>query len=241
MATAKELAQTAREATNTATQDAQTKYGTDIHEDRDDLDVLAGAGGVSAANVTVDSTSLDGTETTVQGVFEELETQVQLAATTHAALITGTHGVVLAAPLADSSATASDVTVNADAGLSVAVAADSIYLVECFLRFTAETDGGCGLRADFTVPANSTIFGSDVGAGDTPLFGSAGSVVALDTEVAIDDIGTTWHSLIHGVLLTTDTAGNLGLSWAQKDSVDEDLIRKVGSYLQVTLIGANPA
>lgn len=196
---------------------------------------------VLASEITVDSTNLDGTATNVQAVLEELETQVQAAAAAHAALITGAHGVVLAAPLTDSAVAVSDVTVNADAGLNVAVAADSIYLVEAFLRFTAEVDGGCGLRVDFVPPANSTIFGSDVGAGDTPLFGSAGSVVALDTEVAIDDIGTTWHSLIHGVLLTTDTAGTLGISWAQKDSVDEDLTRKVGSYLKVTLIGANPA
>ena len=44
----------------------------------------AQAGNIAATAVTVDSTNLDGTATNVQTVFEELETQVQAAVTTHA-------------------------------------------------------------------------------------------------------------------------------------------------------------
>lgn len=166
-----------------------------------------------------------------------LEAANTAQATTNAA-ITGVHGVLLAAPLADSAVVASDVTVNADAGLSVTVEADSIYLLECVLRFTAEVDGGCGVRVDFTVPANTTITGASL---NGSLFGDGTSVVALDTEVTEDDIGTSYEVKIIGQVVTTDTAGAVGVSWAQKDSVDEDLTRKVGSYLKLTLIGANPA
>lgn len=201
-------------------------------------EVVVGGVDVDAAQVVIDDAAFATlTETDGQALFEEIDTAlVALAADDDA--ITGVHGVVLAAPLADSAVAASDVTVNADAGLSVAVIADSIYLLEAVLRFTAEVDGGCGVRVDFTVPANTTITGSSL---NGSLFGDGTSVVALDTEVTEDDIGTSYEVKIVGQVATTDTAGNVGVSWAQKDSVDEDLTRKVGSYLKLTRIGANPA
>jgi hypothetical protein len=58
-------------------------------------DHLADTTGAHAASaISVDSTNLDGTQITVQGVLEELETQVQAAASTHAGtdLSTSVHG-----------------------------------------------------------------------------------------------------------------------------------------------------
>ena len=67
------------------------KIGTDGNAaDADNtLDALVTAE-VLAAEITVDSTNLDGTATTVQAVLEELETQVQTAASTHVSA-TGAH------------------------------------------------------------------------------------------------------------------------------------------------------
>jgi hypothetical protein len=68
-----------------------SKIGTDgnVADADNTLDALVTLE-VLAAEITVDSTNLDGTATTVQAVLEELETQVQLAASTHVTA-TGAH------------------------------------------------------------------------------------------------------------------------------------------------------
>lgn len=103
-----------------------------------------------------------------------------------------------------------------DPHLLLPVTANATYLLECT---TAWTNGGGGMRFDWTGPAGATMVWTDndgVGVG------------ALGTDVTFT---TTNGCTIKGALVVAGTAGNVTLRWAQNTSNAADTVLLAGCYL----------
>jgi len=110
------------------------------------------------------------------------------------------------------------VTPAADPDLVVAVEANSRYDVTCIVGWT---NGGGGMRFDFTGPTSATMLWVD----------NDGSVAAtIGTDLTFNvTVGTT----LKGTLITVGTAGNLTLRWAQNTSNAADTTLLAGCGLHV--------
>lgn len=114
---------------------------------------------------------------------------------------------------------ASTVTAAADPHLTLTLAANAVYDVECVAVWST---GGGGLRATWTVPSGATMTWTDNdGVGVT----SAAGVVTFSGTT-----GTTFK----GTLTTAGTAGSITLQWAQSTSNAAATILRAGSALKLT-------
>lgn len=109
-------------------------------------------------------------------------------------------------------------TAAADPDLVVAVEANSRYDVTCIVGWT---NGGGGMRFDFTGPSGATMLWVD----------NDGSVAAtIGTDLTFNvTVGTT----LKGTLITAGSSGNLTLRWAQNTSNAADTTLLAGCGLHV--------
>lgn len=126
----------------------------------------------------------------------------------------------------DQTVTNSATRVNASAALLIDAEADSTYTAEWDLYLTGSSD------ADFKVgpvlTSGSTVIGS---AGDGITLD--GTFVAAATTVTIPTAGTTAVHARVTATFTVDTAGTVGISWAQATATSaETTAIKAGSVLR---------
>lgn len=141
-----------------------------------------------------------------------------------AGIKTFTNGVVLSAGIGSvrsaikAAATSRNTTITpaADADLAVAVEANSRYEVTAIVGWT---NGGGGMRFDFTGPTSATMMWVDND-------GSVASVIGTDLTFSVT-VGTT----LKGTLVVVGTAGTLTLRWAQNTSNAADTTLLAGSAL----------
>lgn len=113
------------------------------------------------------------------------------------------------------------VTPAADPDLVVAVEANSRYDVTAVVGWT---NGGGGFRVDFTGPSGATMLWVDND-------GSVASAIGTDLTFSVT-VGTS----LRGTLVTSGTAGNLTLRWAQNTSNAADTTLLAGCSLLATRI-----
>lgn len=113
------------------------------------------------------------------------------------------------------------VTPAADPDLVVAVEANSRYDVSAVVGWT---NGGGGFRVDFTGPSGATMLWVDND-------GSVASTIGTDLTFSVT-VGTS----LRGTLVTSGTAGNLTLRWAQNTSNAADTTLLAGCSLLATRI-----
>jgi len=132
-----------------------------------------------------------------------------------------------------------------DDHLVLAVAADSVYIVEAFLIYRANVSADFKLA--FTWPASATMsFGSiggdlDAGGGDnnTVKLQARQRATSGSTTLTYASIGTGSETSLRvtGLLITGATAGNLQLKWAQNTAHASDAILMEDSWLSLRKVG----
>jgi len=119
---------------------------------------------------------------------------------------------------ADESVTSSTALQNDDA-LVAAVAANATYLFFCYLDYEGGTGGSSDLKFSWSVPASATLRFS--------LIGSDSSATTMVSTTKSDSTSYTGRTagaatlqanVQIGTLVTSSTAGNLQLQWAQNTS-----------------------
>lgn len=107
-------------------------------------------------------------------------------------------------------------TVTSDPNLTLTVAANATYVVDCTVVWT---NGGGGFRCAWTGPAGATMVWTDNdGAGN-------GTISTQSTFSAT--VGTT----LKGALVTSGTSGTFALQWAQNTSNAANTTLLAGCYL----------
>lgn len=108
------------------------------------------------------------------------------------------------------------VTPTADPNLTVSVAANATYMVQCVVAWT---NGGGGFRCDWGAPAGATMVWTD----------NDGS--GLPTLTTQDVFSATTGTTLSGALVTTGTSGTFALQWAQNTSNAANTTLLAGCYL----------
>jgi len=135
----------------------------------------------------------------------------------------------------DQTLTSSSTTLQNDADLAVAVAANKVYRLQCVIRFqspsTADIKFGWTYPAGLTIKYVELINALGAGAGVTSIF-------AIDETSAIAAEGVTPGSVFFtGVVFVGGTAGTLQLQAAQNSSDAGTTKVLTGSYLSLERIG----
>lgn len=117
-----------------------------------------------------------------------------------------------------STSRASTTTVSADPHLVVAVEANAVYRVQVFVGWT---NGGGGFKAAFSGPSGATMNWTDNDGGYSSAIGTTQS---FNTTVGTSFLGT---------LITSGTAGNLSLVWAQDSSNAANTTLAAGCHIAV--------
>jgi hypothetical protein len=130
-------------------------------------------------------------------------------------------------------AVASSTTLQDDNHLTVAVAANAIYLFELEATYQASSTGL--LKTQLSVPASTTgnISICALGNGVT---GSA-KLAAVNSSAVFGGNGADCTARIYGTVTTAGTAGSILLQWAQSTSHATGTTLYAGSYMRVTRIG----
>lgn len=131
---------------------------------------------------------------------------------------TGAGAITYVTKSADTSR-ASTATTAADPHLTLAVAANAVYDVECVAVWTT---GGGGLRATWTAPSGAGMVWTD------------NDGVGVATAAGVVTFASTTGTTFKGTLTTSATAGSLTLSWAQSTSNASATVLKAGSSLKLT-------
>lgn len=131
---------------------------------------------------------------------------------------------------ADQSVTSSTTLVN-DTQLLVAVAASATYRLDALIYYTGGTTGSSDLKLGWTVPAGTTITGGADSVANplavAQVFMTQSSVLFSATNGA----GNPFPISLWGTVVTSGTAGNLQLQWAQNTSSATSTIVKTASLL----------
>lgn len=142
---------------------------------------------------------------------------------------------------------ASTTTATADPHLSLPVAANSAYEIECglFISANASADAKIG----FTFPSGSNISFYTAAPGTTWNPGDGEGIVTMSVnyDVTVSPTGdngvggtsaaATLTCWVRGLLVTGSTAGTLFLRWAQATSNAAATEMKAGSFMVITRIG----
>jgi hypothetical protein len=153
-----------------------------------------------------------------------------------AALLNSMQPLYVAKP-SDQSVTSSTTNVN-DTALFLTLEANAVYVVSGLLLYSAHQDGDA--RIGWTVPASATfawICHAQTAGGTSGI--AAGVVVDVQAAGAGTfplggaDTGnsTVMTGLLSGRVVTSGTAGNLQLNWAQRVSSGTATIMRAGSWL----------
>lgn len=136
--------------------------------------------------------------------------------------------------LADESVT-SNTTLQDDDELFLAVAANSIYKLNCWFPFSGVADPAGGFKPQFTVPAAATLhwtaYGANQGAPtsyDVVYQTSAGAARLYATNS-----GTIMSMAPRGTLVTGANAGVLRLQWAQAISNATPTVLKAQAWIEL--------
>ncbi len=188
------------------------------------------AGNIAATAVTVDSTNLDGTATNVQTVLEELETQVQLAASTHAGAADPHTGYLRESVMSEANAV--DLT---DGGSTVlhqhAAGAASVTVEEDNVNVGAALTLDFGTGFDLTFASDEAEIAIDLteltaftdhsarhedgGADEISIAALSGEPAVLPALRAVDFlVGTATAELSGEIAVGTTPGGELGGTWA---------------------------
>jgi hypothetical protein len=116
----------------------------------------------------------------------------------------------------------SSITLQADDDLFLPVAANSIYLLDCFIPFSGAAIGLGGIRSDWTGPAGFNLdwaaYGTNGMAGGSETDYDVVIQVAAGLRSQPTNAGTTMSMRPTGTLVTVGTAGTLAFRWAQASS-----------------------
>ncbi|MEU8469609.1 hypothetical protein AB0F30_17075 [Streptomyces sp. NPDC029006] len=132
-------------------------------------------------------------------------------------LARGQYPLTVARKTVDETVTSS-VTVQDDDQLTLAVAANSVYMLEAFLIYDGDTAGD--LRITFTGPTGATMDWTPNGASTAQASGT-GSIklerqpLGQESTLGASGAGAKAVAMPRGVLVTGSTAGSLTLRWAQ--------------------------
>ena len=123
----------------------------------------------------------------------------------------------------------------ADPDLTVAVLANSLYVVRFSLPYKGAATGTGDLKFGFSVPPGATFAGGFIGV-TNPLGVYLVSVTASSTLISYGNgTGNPLWCEVTATLTTSATAGNLTLTWAQNTSNATATTLMAGSSLQVTV------
>lgn len=123
-------------------------------------------------------------------------------------------------------------TLTADPDLSVAVLANSRYLVTLSLPYNGAATGTGDLKLGFSVPSGSTLPGGFLGIAN-PLGVAILPVTAASTLFsATNGTGNPLWCQVTATLFTSTTAGSLILMWAQNTSNATATTLMAGASLQ---------
>lgn len=124
------------------------------------------------------------------------------------------------------------VTPAADPDLTLAVAANSVYLVKVSLVYKGAATNTGDLKFSFSVPSGATFAGGFVGIAN-PLALYVLSVTAASTLVSYSNgTGNPLWCEVTATLVTSSTAGFLTLNWAQNTSNATATALMAGSSLE---------
>ncbi len=124
-------------------------------------------------------------------------------------------------------------TLAADADLTLAVEANSVYLVEAYLPYTSNPAGvTSGLKVGLDFPGGGSIR-CNVTSSINSAMGVAGRLHTAGAEVGQNNgSAQNTHMEIRGMVQTAGTAGNVAVTWAQNNlSEDSTTVRKF-AYLK---------
>lgn len=143
----------------------------------------------------------------------------------------------------------STTTLTADADLTVAVAANTTYIVEGYIGTysqnlsTVRAEG----KWDFSIPAGATggyglfgIIGGTTGdiinGGDGPRNWFSDDFISWTTDINLSGESNGFLHMINGTLVVAGTAGNFTLRWAQATSETFPAQIFGGSWLMLTSV-----
>lgn len=133
----------------------------------------------------------------------------------------------------------SSTTLQNDDELFVSVSASTYYKFTALLLWTS--GGTPDFKFALSMPASATARGAIANWSNA---GAAGSLLVNSftltdtTAVSISGAGTTFssqgqHTLVHGYILTSVTAGTVYIQWAQNTSDASNTVVYAGSWLQL--------
>jgi hypothetical protein len=129
----------------------------------------------------------------------------------------------------------STVLVN-DTDLVLPVAANASYIFDCFLDFTSVS--GADLKVSWAVPSGASLLYQALHneGGATGLNNSQLIYADSNTLFCAGNGATQVAAGLNGSLITTGTAGNLQLRWAQNTSTASNTTIRVQSYLMLVRV-----
>lgn len=136
---------------------------------------------------------------------------------------------------ADTSRT-STTTLAADPNLTVPVIANAVYVMSLAVAHTY--DPACDFKFSWTGPSGATMANWTANWRTTDGVEVSGAFATLGTVVPITSASGTFTQPLwaHGILITSTTAGNLAMTWAQNTSAVGAATVKAGSLLRVERI-----
>lgn len=134
---------------------------------------------------------------------------------------------------------------TADPDLVVAMAANTTYDMEALLLGASEVNAGGDFSGEWQYPSDAILTFAGFGLVDTLASGTsadlqAGAVSQDGTSPAgpfVLGLSTSTTGMLVTATITTVTAGNLTLAWAQNSSNVNDSILKAGSRVTLTPVG----
>lgn len=148
----------------------------------------------------------------------------------------GVGQIVTGRRLANSTARTNN-TLTADTDIVIPVAADAVYLMDGFLTWSCASSTP-GFKIDFTGPTGATMPMRNFQAqpiGNTGTTGTVdtGCTTSISGVDARHSINGTTSGVLHGKLVTSSTAGNLTLRWAQNTTNASGVTLLDGSWIRL--------
>jgi hypothetical protein len=137
----------------------------------------------------------------------------------------------------------STTTVSDDPDLTFTLAANSMYFVEFFIKYsTPGASGTAGFKTQWTVPSGAGGNRTALGPGSTQTDSGADNISVhsgvhgFTTAVTYGSRGTTSNQLmaIETALVTTTSSGTCALQWAQQTSNASATTVAADSFMRVT-------
>jgi len=147
--------------------------------------------------------------------------------------------VPIAAAKPSDTSRASTTTQTADPDLVIALAANASYIITGYLGYANASASAGDLKYSFTAPTGNTTLWSSIRIDLTGTTTIAGPNAAGTGNNMTAQTSTLGDRSVHifGTVITSGTAGNFTLNWAQNTSNATATIIRAGSLLMVQRIG----